>query len=144
MGSEKTAMTRKAPSAPMQWLASQGLLHGRMLDFGCGKGFDADYYGMGKYDPFYFANRNPVKWSMFFDVVTCNYVLNVLPDETTVNTVLENIKKLLKSDGRAYIAVRRDLPRKGKPGKDCYQRYIELDLPVVKETSAFCIYQLKA
>ena len=54
----KTAITRKKPSLPMRWLAKEGLIPSRIdtLDYGCGKGFDADYFGMDKYDPHFFPN----------------------------------------------------------------------------------------
>jgi hypothetical protein len=33
----------------------QGLVRGRVLDCGCGHGFDADHFGWDAYDPFYLS-----------------------------------------------------------------------------------------
>jgi len=41
-----TAISRKLPSKPMQILHQKGLLKGALLDYGCGKGFDAKHYSM--------------------------------------------------------------------------------------------------
>ena len=50
--SQLTAPLRDDPSAPMLYLAEQNLLQGRVLDYGCGHGFDADYYDLCGYDPY--------------------------------------------------------------------------------------------
>lgn len=48
----KTAITRKTLSTPMKWLDDHHMLAcnrpNRRLDYGCGKGFDADLLGMHK------------------------------------------------------------------------------------------------
>ena len=55
--SGKTAISRKSLSQPMKWLEQQHMLAtnnpSRRLDFGCGKGFDADTLGMQKYHHLY-------------------------------------------------------------------------------------------
>ena len=77
----KTAITRKAPSVPMRWLMSQrpvlvdALRPWAVLDFGCGKGFDADHWGFDKFDPHYFPDTEV---GINYEVITCNYVLNVV------------------------------------------------------------------
>jgi hypothetical protein len=73
-----------------------------------------------------------------FDTIVCTYVLNVVEN---VEEVIAVIKSKLSSKGKAYISVRRDLPKRGQKGKGCYQRYVELDLPVLKENGNFCLYQ---
>jgi len=125
-----TAMARKVPSAPAQWLHSQGLLKGRCLDFGCGRGKDAETYEMTAYDP-YWANNYPTGT---FDTLTCLYVLNVV-DLPTQEQILEEIRALLAPGGTAYICVRRDLPKAGKAGRGCWQRYVVLDAPTAKLSS---------
>ena len=47
--SYKTAKSRQTLSVPMRYLRL--CLNGRLLDYGCGKGSDADALGMEKYDP---------------------------------------------------------------------------------------------
>jgi len=102
----KTAITRKSPSLPMKYLAKHKLLTGRMLDYGCGRGFDADHFGMVKYDP----NHAPVRPRGKFDTITCNYVLNVV-DAETERKILNDIKSLLREGGTAYVSVRRDIDK---------------------------------
>jgi hypothetical protein len=135
----RTAMTRSKPSLPMRELEEQGLLQGRMLDYGAGKGFDADRLGMEKYDPTFW----PEAPEGSFDTITCNYVLNVVPPESE-DEILGHIEELLAPGGTAYIAVRRDVKRDGLTGSGTYQRRVELDLPVlVEKKGAFAIYVLE-
>ena len=51
-----TAKVRRRPSEPMWWLHMNGLLRGRVLDYGCGRGFDYELlrrlnYDVVGYDP---------------------------------------------------------------------------------------------
>lgn len=138
----KTALPRKRPSVPMLWLYKHGYLYPKAiltknLDYGCGKGRDAEYFGADKYDPHYF----PVKPTRKYDVITCNYVLNVV-EPNSVKSIVKNILNLLAKDGTAFIAVRRDLPKEGKKGRGCFQHYVELPFSLVHETPSFAIYQL--
>ena len=78
--SHLTAIPRRRPSLPMRWLADNGWLEGlKCLDYGCGRGYDAYYYGMSSWDPHWNGGWTPPARS--FDVVTCLYVLNVVPPE---------------------------------------------------------------
>ena len=129
----KTAITRNRPSLPARYLKSQGLLKGKMLDYGCGKGLDAKCYDMDKYDPYYAPKRNQ---RGKYDIITCTYVLCVL-SKSKQKMVIENIRNLLRKNGVAYISVRRDLK---EPKGD--QRIVNLNLPIIKETSGYCIYKL--
>jgi len=136
--SHKTAITRNKLSRPMQYLKDNELIVGESLDYGCGKGYDAVTLGMERYDPFY-QNGGMVG---FYDTITCNYVLNVLTMEERYQ-VLTRIKALLADDGIAYVTIRRDLPKEGKWGKGCYQSYVTLDYPIVKEVSgSYCMYKV--
>lgn len=134
----KTARPRTAPSAPAAYLAKQGLLTGRCLDFGSGRGFDATHFGMESYDPYW----QPEWPEWFFDTILCTYVLNVLPARERIG-VLRRLLALLKDeDSKAYITVRRDLPKQGIQGRGVYQRYVTLPLELIRETSSFAIYLL--
>ena len=128
-----TARQRIKPGPILRWLDENDLLNGRMLDYGCGRGLEADYYDMHKYDPYYY----PIQPVGKFDVIVCNYVLCVVPQEQEEN-ILIYLSNKLKSNGTAFISVRRDIPK----NYNKLTRYVELDLPIVKETSSFCIYEM--
>jgi SAM-dependent methyltransferase len=117
------------------YLEEQALLDGTILDYGCGRGFDAYYFNMDKYDPFFYPKATKKK----YDVIVCVYVLCTLPDEAH-DGILAHIQTLLKKNGIAYIAVRRD-------GTCLYNRkplgFTYLDLPILEENSQFCIYELE-
>ena len=136
----KTAITRRKPSAPMQYLLTTNRLCGRMLDWGCGKGFDAQYFGMTGYDPYYCSTLP----SGQFDTITSNYVLNVIKSPKVRQSVMRAILSYLKPDGMAYISVRNDLTNlNGYTKIGTWQGKVELDLPIVfKKSGQFIIYEL--
>ena len=135
----KTAISRTKPSKPMVILEKKGLLNGGIgLDYGCGRGYDADYYGLDKFDPHWFNNK-PLLSS--YDFITCNYVLNVV-DENTQAEIVDKIRSLLTDDGVAYISVRRDIKKPTITVKNTYQCPVFLTLPVIYEDSTTCIYAL--
>lgn len=135
----RTAISRQATSLPMRYLAGHGLLVGRTLDFGCGRGYDAHEYGMEKYDP----NHFPKKPTGKFDTITCNYVLNVVKEKYEPE-ILSEIFNLLKVGGIAYLAVRRDIVKDGVTASGTYQRRVFLDLPVLTERKgAYATYVLE-
>ena len=136
--SHKTAITRNTVSRPMRYLAGKALIQGEALDYGCGKGFDADACGMKKYDP-YFAPECPVDQ---FDTITCNYVFNVIDSPFEREILLERLQELLKPGGKAYITVRRDIKNEGYTKRNTYQENIVLNLKTVHKTSSFEIYEL--
>lgn len=131
--SYKTAISRNKPSTPMKFLHEKNLLVGRLLDFGSGKGFDADYYRMEKYDIYYW----PEKPSGKYDTITCVYVLNVIPIQEQKN-VISLIIHLLKESGNAYIAVRRDVPKHGTET----QNYVVLNSTSINKNNRYEIYQI--
>ena len=136
--SHMTAISRRSPSVPMRKLVSLDLLQGRVLDFGCGKGFDADHFDFEGYDPYY----RPVELkSGVYDTLTCIYVFNVLFKDVE-EELLYRIRCLLKQNGKAYIAVRRDIIKEGFTRRGTYQRNVELELPKLVENSKLCIYIL--
>jgi 2-polyprenyl-3-methyl-5-hydroxy-6-metoxy-1,4-benzoquinol methylase len=114
------------------------LLKGRLLDYGCGKGIDADTYNMAKYDPHYHSERPHGT----FDTITCHYVLNVVNEDTQA-LVIEDILSLLNPNGNAYITVRRDFKEDYISQRGTLQRYVILDLPILLEiNNRYCIYHL--
>jgi len=84
----------------------------KILDYGCGHGFDADHYGWDSYDPYYRPN-NKVEGP--YDFVVCTNVLNVL-SRNNRSKLLTKIKSLLTENGLAYLTVPRNIPVTGKLG----------------------------
>ena len=108
-----TAIKRTDLSVPTRYLLQHDLLKGRILDFGCGFGFDTDElkhqgYDIMGYDYYYRPDFPEGK----FDIIICNYVLNVLEPYAQAE-VMMNVSNLLSPKGTAYFAVRRDLVEEG-------------------------------
>ncbi len=133
-----TTLRRNRPSIPARQLHT--LAKGRVLDFGCGYGFDANYYGWEKYDK-YHCPEYPIGK---FDTIFCHYVLNVLDTRYKREKVLDEIRNLLSPNGIAYITVRRDgdCNNMFRP-RGTYQHFVRLKLPIFKEDSEICIYILR-
>jgi hypothetical protein len=133
----------------MRWLDSKGLLTGSMLDYGCGRGLDAETYGMDKYDPYYTEGRILTQDNnaahQRYDVITCNYVLNVVADKEERANIIESIKSLLNVGGVAYITVRMDKQVvNGYTSTGTYQEKVILDLPVMREAkNKYTMYKLQ-
>ena len=135
-----TAITRKSMSKPTKWLVGKGLLTGRVLDYGCGKGLDAELLGAESYDPHFQPNMPVGK----FDTIFCNYVLNVIPDLTERKNVVSLIESKLESGGNAYISVRNDRSAlNGYTKRGTWQGLIVLDLPIVAKNANFTVFRLE-
>ncbi len=114
-------------------------VRGRVLDFGCGYGFDADTFGWESYDPFY----RPGQPAGPFDTIVCVGVANAL-SRNNRSAVISEIQELLAEDGVAYLAVPRNLPVEGKLGiNHSLQNYVVLTLPLIHESDEFAIYELR-
>jgi 2-polyprenyl-3-methyl-5-hydroxy-6-metoxy-1,4-benzoquinol methylase len=143
---ERTAVTRKGPSAPCRMLyKSSRLTEGKVLDYGCGRGEDAYWLrGRGEdmevlqWDPFH----SPIMPRGKFDVILCTYVINVMP-KTEERRVLDDIKSRLRKGGVAYITVRRDVEKDGYTSKGTYQRNVVLKLPSIYNRGKFETYELR-
>ena len=129
--SHLTAIERTSLSYPARILLNQNKIKGKVLDFGCGIGKDVELlqqkgFDIVGYDPFYFPEFPTEK----FDTILCFYVLNVLLPEEQAE-VLMNVSLLLKPNGKAYFAVRRDIQYEGfrihkVHKKETYQCLIKL------------------
>jgi len=118
-------------------LANQDKLKGRVLDYGCGRGKDADTYGMEKYDPYFFPALPDGK----FNTILCSYVLNVVSKQDE-KRVIRKVLSLLEPGGCAYFTVRRDVKEDGITSKGTYQRDVVLNFKsVAKKNGKFEIYQ---
>lgn len=141
--SHLTAISRKAPSAPMKWLNANGLLKGKMLDYGCGRGYDADTFGMAKYDPFWFKCDD--FGAEEFDTITCNYVLNVIEDARERVYAVQRMQRWLKPNGNLFISVRADKKNlNGYTKRGTWQGYIVLAHTLLHSCAAFDLYALSA
>ncbi len=126
-----TAIERTFLSYPAKIVLKQKKIIGKILDFGCGIGKDVEIlkekgFDIIGYDPYYFPEFPNDK----FDTILCFYVLNVLLPEEQAE-VLMNVSNLLKPDGKAYFAVRRDIQFEGfrihkVHKKETYQCLIKL------------------
>ena len=136
----RTAISRPKMSPVMKRLHTDGHLIQDHLDFGCGRGQDADRLGADKYDPHFYPNYPDRQ----YETVTCNFVLNVIENEDERLGVLLKIRGLLKSGGRAFVTVRNDKKAlNGWTSKGTWQGLIELDLPVVYRNSGYVTYLLE-
>ncbi|MBQ0909482.1 HIT domain-containing protein [Flavobacterium sp. F-328] len=111
--SHLTAIERTSLSYPARILLNQKEIKGKVLDFGCGIGKDVELlknegFDITGYDPFYFPTFPTEK----YDTILCFYVLNVLLPEEQAE-VLMNVSSLLKPNGKAFFAVRRDIQHEG-------------------------------
>jgi diadenosine tetraphosphate (Ap4A) HIT family hydrolase len=144
--SHLTAIERISLSYPARIIQNQNKLVGKILDFGCGVGKDAEIlkelgFDIIGYDPFYFPLFPEVK----FDTILCFYVLNVLLPEEQAE-VLMNVSNLLKPNGKAYFAVRRDIQYEGFRihkihKKETYQCLIKLAYLSIFKNDNCEIYQ---
>jgi diadenosine tetraphosphate (Ap4A) HIT family hydrolase len=146
--SHLTVKERQWPSYPTKQLLNNKLLEGKVLDFGCGTGIDVAFlkgekFDITGYDPYYVSDYPTGK----FDTIICNYVLNVLLPEEQAH-VLMAVSELLKSSGRAYFTVRRDITQSGfrthsKNGNKVYQCNVLLPYKSIL-TSEHCeIYEYR-
>ena len=108
-----TAKERTSISFPARYVQQKGLIVGKTLDFGCGFGKDVEILRGSNFDIIgYDLHYFPIYPTEKFDTILCFYVLNVLmPEEQT--RVLMDISRLLKPNGKAYFAVRRDVHYEG-------------------------------
>lgn len=163
MNSHLTAMSRTTLPVPVRWLLSQGMVHGRILDYGCGKckalnNKMLDFpnvEGVVSYDPHWHpapfspAGKYPIQYPSLsdfglYDVILCTYVLCTV-DEHTQTAILSAIKEMLKPNGVGFISVRNDRPRGGwgVSSKGTLQRKVELDfLYELRRVTQYRIYLL--
>ncbi|MGV8993374.1 MAG: HIT domain-containing protein [Flavobacterium sp.] len=141
-----TAIERTSLSFPARILKERKKLKGKILDFGCGVGKDVEILKDQKlnivgYDPHYSPEFPEEK----FDTIICFYVLNVLLPEEQAE-VLMNVSHLLKPDGKAYFAVRRDIQYEGFRihkihKKETYQCNIKLNYESIYKNENCEIYE---
>ena len=123
------APARDKLSKTSRVLIDNELIQGRVLDYGCGKGFDADSQGWSAYDPHY---RQTYPTGQFNTIIV-NHVANILTSRSRTE-LYSSVNELLADGGIAYISVARNIPKRGKAGvRRRLQNYVVLTLP-----SVFC------
>jgi hypothetical protein len=139
----KTAIARRGASAPVKYLINKGLLVGRILDHGCGKGDICkftDIQNAEQWDPTWHPQR-PLG---LFDTVYSGFVLNTMPEEARHN-VLSDIRRFLAPGGTAYIAIRRDIKQEGVTRTGSEQYNATLPFPrLVEVPGKYIIYTMRA
>lgn len=133
---EKTALSRKGPSAPT--LHYEGIFRRqrvkKILDYGCGKGADVEWLKGKGYEVFGFdPHYAPVVPEERFDAVMLNYVLCVIPNadarEAVLNAAWDRVNGPVNSrtmcPGFLCVAVRskHDVDRAAKTGK--WEKYAD-------------------
>ena len=132
------APERKALSNTARVLIDRELIRGRVLDYGCGLGYDADQQGWEAFDPYY----RPSKPTGLYDTIVVNHVANILTRASRAE-LLKTVNGLLATDGTAYISVARNIPMSGKPGpRRRIQNYVVLTLPSIFADDEEEIYRL--
>ncbi len=134
------AIRRETVSKTARFLAERGLLRGRVLDYGCGFGFDADHFGWEAYDPHYRQGLPEGR----FDTIVCNHVANMLT-RASRRALFRALRGLLAPHGKAYLSVSRKIPQGGKVAlRKRIQNYVVLTLPSLFRDGELEIYRLEA
>ena len=134
------AIRRGTVSQTALFLDEHRLLRGRVLDYGCGFGFDADHFGWEAYDPHY-RQRLP---DGLFDTVVCNHVANMLTRDSR-QELYRALRALLAPEGKVYVSVSRKIPKAGKVAlRKRIQNYVVLTLPSLFRDDEMEIYRLEA
>jgi SAM-dependent methyltransferase len=134
------AIRRQTLSKTARFVVEGGLVRGRVLDYGCGFGFDADHFGWEAYDPHY---RQKLPQGLF-DTVVCNHVANMLT-RASRQELFRSLQALLAPRGKAYLSVSRKIPTTGKAAmRKRIQNYVLLSLPSLYRDDELEIYRLEA
>jgi DNA phosphorothioation-associated putative methyltransferase len=144
--SYKTAIVRKRPSLPLRILINDNKINkdDKILDFGCGRGTDYTWlqlnnYNANGYDPYWNPTKNLLDKK--YDIVLCSYVLNVV-NINKRRAVINKLKGLINKSGKIYITVRRDIKKDYTTKYGVHQYLVYLPYKIIKETSAYCIYEI--
>ena len=134
------AVNRRTVSFGAEWLVNRSLVPGRVLDYGCGFGFDADHFDWEGFDPYYRQREPEGK----FDTIICNHVLNMLT-RSSRQQAIDRIQDLLIETGVAWLIVPRNIPRMGKLAvRKRIQNFVQLDLASVYADEKLEIYRISS
>lgn len=132
------APQRQALSKTARVLIEGNLIRGRILDYGCGLGFDADRQGWEAYDPYY----RPDEPTGPYDTLIVNHVANILT-RASREELFRSVNALLAPSGVAYVSASRNIPLSGKQGpRRRIQNYVIVTLPAIFADDEEEIYRL--
>ena len=133
------AIRRSTVSFGAGWLVKGGYVKGRVLDFGCGYGFEADHFGWEAFDPYYRQRHLEGK----YDTIICNHVLNMLTRGSREQSI-RTIQGLLAPHGAAFLIVPRNIPVTGKVAlRKRIQNYVVWTLPSLYQDKKLEIYRME-
>ena len=128
---KRTAISRSMPSAPTRWACDNGYIPkgSVVFDYGCGKGRDMEYLNSvgcaaTGYDPHYFPDNHNgrINFTMF-DVVLCNYVLNIIEDKKERSALVENIFSRAIEGTTVIVSVRSASHIRSTAKRNKWQKY---------------------
>lgn len=132
------APARTGLSKTARVLLAGGLIRGRVLDYGCGRGFDAQHEGWDAYDPYY----APTPVAGPYDTIVVNHVANILT-RASREKLYQTVNALLGAGGTAWFSVARNIPERGKAGlRRRIGNYVVLTLPTLFADGEEEIYRL--
>ena len=79
-----------------------------------------------------------------YDYIFCHYVLNVIPDAKDRQFVLDDIRKLLTDQGRAFVSIRTDTAIDRQPTQFRVESRDFENITVIVRTSKFEIWEVLA
>ncbi|MFZ1291210.1 MAG: methyltransferase domain-containing protein [Melioribacteraceae bacterium] len=109
----KTAISRKEPSSVAKFLIEKNIIDVKnksLLDYGCGYGEDVKWYksqGINSvgWDPYKNFGYNTIAEGKY-DIVTCIFVLNVLPNAYERFNTIKKVIEYTKKGGKIILAAR--------------------------------------
>ena len=110
-----TAITRNCHNVPYVYFLENKVITEKesILDYGCGKGFDVENlkengYNIEGFDLYQENYNTPalITPDKTYEVVTCNYVINVVENDKELIEVIKNVYALAKN--KACFSVRMD------------------------------------
>lgn len=119
----KTAMVRRQPSPFARSAARSLSLQGTrsVLDYGCGRGADVDFYRQAGFLADGYDPHPPFGWHSrpegVYDLVTVVFVLNVLPDPWQRLQVIRDAARHLADGGRMLVICRSPEAIEGNAGR---------------------------
>lgn len=132
----RTAIKRTAHSKPYQLLIKKGLdKNHKILDMGCGHGFDVDQlrsqgFNIVGYDKYQEGRADHSLLQQTYDLVTCNYVFNVIEDPEEREQLLHQLRSLGK---QVLISVRADR----KAIKETWKQYADGNITPINTFQKF-------
>lgn len=130
--SKFTAIARNKPSIParnaLNAYSNKFLKKGtRVLDYGCGRGFDVAWLrsqgiDADGHDPNIYQSVTPLRGQQY-DFILCTYVLNVIQSNFSRKMAIKRVINSLKDFGIAYFTTRTDTEILAEAAKNSWTPY---------------------